>query len=666
MPVRAFAKLRGPAAIVIAVFLLAAAEGAAPTNAPAAAAPDADKLILEEVEFKGARVQDAVRTISELTGINIVATSSAGDKSVTLFIRKASVTNIVDSICRISGLWYRYNPGTAIFIVMTAEEYQKDIVVFRREPTRMFQLKYLNVGIAARTIADLFGTRVELLGRANSHLGDDFLIEDAFSGFSQDYDQGDAAMGYGGGGYGAGGYGGGRYGGYGSSSSSRYGYGGRSGSRARGRESRSYTGRDQLRDENLGLEDKKLSPSQLARLEDMAKADPQRASAAKIDPQRVSTDIVEQVTQTTTEAPIYVTLNRLHNMLFVRTADEKAMEEIARIVQESDQQIPEVLLEMKVLEVQLTDRFESAFNISAIGGKQQTGPDDGQAVNPLNPRSESVGSYLGGIGNHPLQAGSTAVFQILSGNLRARLQLLEQNNNVRTLATPMLLAANNHPARLFIGEETVLTTGFETQTSSAEPTVANVVVNTLPVPITEVRSIGNTLTILPSINADRSVVMRLIHENSTVQYNGGSIPLLVGTKVESVPIDTVNTSTLGGTVLAMDGMTVAVGGMMRTSHVNNETKVPVLGNIPVLGFFFKEKLKSEVKTELVLLITPHVLSVPEQGEEVTRRRLRELIEHPSELDIYLDSLERSRSGKEPDGNGSSGAGSGKSGRLPEK
>jgi general secretion pathway protein D len=75
----------------------------------------------------------------------------------------------------------------------------------------------------------------------------------------------------------------------------------------------------------------------------------------------------------------------------------------------------------------------------------------------------------------------------------------------------------------------------------------------------------------------------------------------------------------------------------------------VLGDVPVLGFFFRDQQKSETKTELVLLITPHVLSAPEEGEGVTRRRVTELTDHPNGLDVYLDNLDKERrdTGKKP-------------------
>lgn len=555
-----------------------------------------DEVVIDEIEFKKARVQDAVRVLSELANVNIVATEEAGNAMVSLFVRKLTVEQIVDAICRISGLWFRHNEKSDIYLIMTTDEYKKDIVVFRDEPTRMFKLKYLNVGIAARTVADLFGERVQLMGKADRHYGDDFTVESSYSKFSESIDEGTMDE-------------------DGDDDDD---------------EDNDSTNRQRQSSKDVSLDKVDLTTGQIDLLESMAK---QQIRA-------VADGMVGRISQRA-EAPIYVTVNRLHNMLFVRTSDENAMKEIAQIIEDSDQQVPEVLLEMKVLEVQLTDQFESAFDISNLSGTTETGSSDGHAINPLNTSASSVTSSLTSSGNFGVMEGSTLVFQALSSQLRVRLQLLEEDNNIKALATPMLLAANNHPARLFIGEETVLTTGFESQ--DVEVTSGDdVTITSYPVPVTEVKDIGNTLTILPSINADRSVVMRLVHENSTVETNGASIPLLVGSNIEQVAVDTINTSTLEATVLAQDGMTVAVGGMMRTTKSRSESKVPILGDIPLLGFFFKDINDIEVKTELVLLITPHVLSAPSQGEEVTKHRLGELMDHPNEIDMYLASMEEQR------------------------
>ncbi len=543
-------------------------------EAEAATAKDA---VVEEVEFRDAQVMDAVRIIAELSGVNIVATQDAGRQRINFYIHNMNVSHVIDSLCRISGLWYRFHEESNLYVVMTTKEYSRDIKIYRDEPIHSFQLKYLNVATAARSIQDLFGDRVTLGGSANwdSDSGDDYELDGEYDITNDDTEDSNNDSN--------------------SSSSSN-------------RKNSSKTSKS-----TAATEQSELSVEQLALLEQKM-SDQLRAVSDKMLGQVVERD----------KAPIYVTVNRLHNMLFVRTSDDDAVKEIAKLIKESDRQVPEVLLEMKVLEIQLTDSFESAFTITSMAGSSTSGVDDGLAINPLNAAASTVSSTLFGLGNSASVTDSAMTFQALSSDLRMRLQLLQEDNNITSLATPMLLAANNHPAKLFIGEERLITTGYEVSTSSYTTSSGTTVSFSNAVPETEIQEIGNTLTILPSINADRSVVMRLIHENSSVEAGGSNLALIVGGSVQNVAIDMVNTSTLSGTVLAQDGMTVAIGGMMRTSTTDVESKVPVLGDIPLLGFFFKQKQKAEVKTELVLLITPHVLSAPSDGEEITERRLQEL------------------------------------------
>ncbi len=566
-----------------------------PVDYPGTHRNTAGEIVVEELEFKDAVMQDSIRVISELTRINIVSTKEAGKRRVTLFVRNLTVREILDSMCRISGLWYRFNPESGVYLVMTAEEYQQDIVVYRNEMTRIFQMKYLNVGLVAKTIVNLFGSRVKLMGTVDKRDGDDYAVS-VDSEISLAVEEED----------------------------------GKTRSNERGRGSRTinnyYTGggTSALRGA-VGL-----SNSQIAMLEKDEEG-----------LQRVSEQELEKVSQRG-PVPIYISINRMHNMLFVRTADEKAMAAVARIVRQSDRQMPEVLLEMKVLEVTLDDQFKSAFDIANLSGTTQTGPADGQVTNPLDSGAITASSSILGLGNGPIESGSTLVFQTLSDNLRLRLQLMEQKNNVNILSTPMLLAANNHPAQIFIGERNVITTGFKTQKINSLTEGGASIYNYVLVPDTSVKQIGNRLDILPSINADRTVVMRIIQENSSLNRDGGKIPVVTGGTVHQANVDIINTSTLKGTVLAKDGMTIAVGGMVRTTSSDIETKVPVLGDIPGLGFFFRKKNKMEKKTELILLITPHILTTPLQAEAVSRNRVASLTNHPNMLDSYFAEMDSER------------------------
>ncbi|MHC4410668.1 MAG: type II secretion system protein GspD, partial [Planctomycetota bacterium] len=148
-------------------------------------------------------------------------------------------------------------------------------------------------------------------------------------------------------------------------------------------------------------------------------------------------------------------------------------------------------------------------------------------------------------------------------------------------------------------------------------------------PITETRDVGNTLIVVPKINADRTVTLYLLQDSSTVLEQSATIPVPSGDGgVEAFPIDTVETANLQATVVAKDGMTLAVGGLIRIELLDAEEKVPVLGDIPVLKFFFSKKVKKRDKRELVLLIKPRVLFTPAEADAATRERVKALSDHP--------------------------------------
>jgi general secretion pathway protein D len=222
----------------------------------------------------------------------------------------------------------------------------------------------------------------------------------------------------------------------------------------------------------------------------------------------------------------------------------------------------------------------------------------------------------------------------MNDHILARLQLMESQDKVEVLATPMLLASNNTPARLFIGEERILTTGLDSTVFTTEGVGTRAVIT----PETEQRDIGNTLLIVPSVNSDRTVTLRIQQDTSTVSPKSSRIPVPIsdGT-LQEVEVDTVNTANIEGTVIARDGLTVAVGGMIRTTATDNEQRVPLLGSVPVLGQLFRRDVRSFKRSEMVLLITPHVFATPEEAQATTKDRMADLLDPSSSVNVYLDS-----------------------------
>lgn len=525
---------------------------------------------LESLNFSDATVIDAVRVISELSGVNIVATAEAGQKRASLFLTNVTVKQALDSLCRASGLWFRYNKKSKTYLVMTIEQYNNDLVVYNEDITKVFTMLHQNVVTTANIIEGLFGDERVVL---NTETEDDSAL-------------GTPGL----------------------------------GSRVLNDQTRTTTittteSSDQQSSDNRLNTTKptyELSPGQIRELGTTG------AGAPTISGESLKRYIPQ-------EPPIYVTVNKEHNLLYVRTSDEAAMKEIERIVVESDRPTPQVLLEMKILELSRGDNFRSLVDISlALGTGSKTVDDNGNVTqNPL---------LFGNTGGFPLEGG-TALFRVLHDRITAAVELAEQENELKILATPMLLASNNRASRLFIGEERVITTGFETNTTTGTTGATNTVFNLE----TERRNVGNTLNIVPRINSDRTVTILIQQDNSSINVGATNLSAINNNGgVTQIPVDTVDSANIESTVIAKDGLTVAIGGMIRKRQEYDDNKVPVLGDIPVLGNLFKRQVDDDQKSELILLVTPHILTTPEEAEAVSKKRLRELSLLP-ELDDNLDN-----------------------------
>jgi type II secretory pathway component GspD/PulD (secretin) len=523
--------------------------------------------VIYELEFKDALLVDVIRVLAEQTGTNIIASKEANNKNVTIYLKNVNIKEAIEAICRINGLWYRQDGENGAYRILTIQEYQKDLTFYKNDTVRVFRLLNPNVRIVAQSIEDLYGDRVDL------SLGLDPAQEQEFVSNTT---------------------GGARSNNSSNRNNNNNNRNDRNNNISSTTSSSGSGGRVSSVDPNLQLQTE-LSVDQL---EALSEAGDTRISAENLS------------SLTSRLSPIYVTVNNEHNLIIVRTSDVEVMDSIASLIEQMDKPVPQVLLEMKVLDILVDDNFRSIANLStSIGQSDVPDPNNAGSFFPTN-------SFL--LGNFPLEGG-TFVYEFISDRVRAALELLVQNNRINVLSKPMVLASNNRPAELFVGEETVLTTGV-----NSDVIVNQTNTSTFIQPETEVRQVGNRITITPFINADDSITLALDQETSSVNVNGGSVIVQNGGGgVTEVAIDTVNTATLNGTVVAKHGYTMAVGGLIRNTKSKNTQKVPVLGDIPVLGSLFRREEQGDEHRELVLLITPYVMRKGEEYEDITRKRIIE-------------------------------------------
>ncbi len=494
-----------------------------------------------DVDFRSVRLAEIARLVSKLSGYNVVASSKVADIEVTLYLRNTTLPSLVSNLSRAAGLWFRFDRDSRTYILMSEEEFRHDIIVARDDKTRVLTLKHNNVVSAANAVQALFGSRVQL----------EIPVEEAppIALIPKNI---------------------------GLVSAARTNDGRLSGTLRNSNDIRynnANSGGDYEYNERNGRggADSQRTIKQLvaeAGVNKLRELQTQEASS-KVNP---------------TGAPIYVTYNNLHNLLMVRTADEDALTAIDQLVASIDLPSKQVLLEMQILELGAGDDFQSSLSVAFSDGKS----------------AFSMGTRGDGVSSSP----SNFSYAFLNEQWKVKLNLLQSQNKVKVISTPSLLSINNQPARLFIGEEAILTTGI-----SSDAVSNNSQTNTKTVVQTEKRDIGQTLTILPRINADRSVALTIDQEVSNVIKGGASLPITLDNRVVEWPIDTVSNATSQLTVLAQNGRSIIIGGLTRSSTSRRADKVPLLGDIPVLGHLFRDTKNTTTEKQMVLIITPRVMDV---------------------------------------------------------
>ncbi len=552
-------------------------------------------------QFSDLPLMDALRMLGDQTGANFSASVEANKCRINLLLSNVAAANVVEEICKSHNLWFKREASTGITRIMTVAEFEKDLAGFREERTEVFTLKFPNVAEVATAIANLYGSRVELSFGAED-LDEDMRMDlegrfDRYDVLAQRTQQAGAVSGN---------ILGNNVNGFISSggNSSSFGGSGSNGGNSSGRDSGFGSDRlarrreDRTTSENdQGFRD--LTPEQASRL-DTALSASGAAGAAKVEALRKS------------PATIYVTASRRNNMIAVRTADGLALDGIKALVQRMDVQTPMVMLEVKVVSIELGDDFQSAFDFRYSDGKTSASIGRSNILKPLGD-----GSFRDG------ETGSQDMtFTVVGDHFRARMQLFEEKRRIKTLATPTLVTANNEVSRLFLGEERPLVRGVSSQTIITDNNVA-----TTPNTTTEFRNVGNTLLITPNINADRTVTLRLVQENSFIDPNAASIPIVTsgrgsGSSVENVKVDVVNTRSVSGTFVAKDRTAIAIGGMIEDKFQKNKSQVPFLGDIPIIGIPFQSRDDQKGRRELVVIIRPYIMLSPGESKAVTEDHLR--------------------------------------------
>jgi len=602
---------------------------------------------LDLVEFRDIPLAEAARILSDQSEMKIVPSAEAARTIVSIYLRNVDSLTALDALTKAHGLYYRQDRATGIIRINTADEYQADLGSFREERTQVFTMLYPNPIDVALAIQGLYGTRVQL-NFGGMMAGDSMVAQDLQQRFSRfsllsafnqlanttgGNNQGGGGFGGGGlgGGLGGGGLGGGFGGGLGGGGLGGLGGGGFGGGLGVGGLGSGLGG------VLGGFGQLNQQAAQIGQTAAQTAQPVGELSAEQIQQLIEATDnaspegraAIDELLRSR-QARIYVTVITRNSQLIVRTSDEATLERIRELIQELDVPTPLVLLEVKVMSLDLGDRFTSVFEYQFSDGNTVAGEfTAGNILAPANDALAPAARRLAPleIANSPAGSSQDLTFQVVSEHFRARVQLLENNNRVTNLATPLLLTANNEVSQIFIGQQIPLVIGYS-QGGVANAVGGQAVVQ--PSPQTQLTQVGQGLLITPNINADRTVTLRISQQDSDVLIDGATIPVVdsLGNIIE-LPIDVLNTRVVNGTVVAKDGLCVAIGGLISESLTDTRAEVPVLGKLPVIGYFFRRQQTNRTRTELVIMIRPYVFNTPSESAMLSQELLADLSLHPN-------------------------------------
>ncbi len=304
------------------------------------------------------------------------------------------------------------------------------------------------------------------------------------------------------------------------------------------------------------------------------------------------------------QAKLSIVPNKETNSLII-TANPEEFKEIYRIIKELDIVREQVLIEALILEV-------SANNGWNLGIDWMLGNQSGEHL-------YGGSSIMGGAPNYTTPSGLSGKklavplasgFQL--GYLSDRnvlgyalLNASGTDKNFNIISTPQILTIDNQEAELNVGEEIPVPTNNRISDTGVQFYTF------------EYKSVGVKLKITPHITRQNQITLDFYQEVNSVlgQTTVSSSGTIIPPQLDKRDIKTKVTVT--------DGKTIVVGGLIKNNKSVEETKVPLLGDIPLLGWFFKRKSVSYTKTNLLVFITPHVVTKQERIDAITEQKREE-------------------------------------------
>ncbi len=311
---------------------------------------------------------------------------------------------------------------------------------------------------------------------------------------------------------------------------------------------------------------------------------------------------------------VTITPDKATNSLVI-TASREEYETLRKVIEKLDIRRRQVFVEALIMEVTSDKQRELGIEWRTTSDFSKPGPQgiggtnfgniNNVAENPLNaPQGLTVGVVDGII--------SFGDKQFL--NLGALIRALQTESGVNILSTPNIMTTDNEEAKIVVAQTVPFVTGESQNTGGT-------ILTTI-----ERKDIGITLTIKPQISESEIVKLNVYQEISSISP----------TQLEKARDIITFTRSIETTVVAKDAQNIVLGGLIRDDINDQESKVPLFGDIPLLGWLFKSQKKRKQKTNLLVFLTPHIIKNDHDLAKVTDQQ-REIIKiDPEAYDKTFD------------------------------
>jgi MSHA biogenesis protein MshL len=293
----------------------------------------------------------------------------------------------------------------------------------------------------------------------------------------------------------------------------------------------------------------------------------------------------------------------------------------------------QVVLEAKILEVELKDGYQAGINwaqqIESNGkrivvGNASGDPPDNPGGFAAAPGAQALSTALGSLVTDSAFASATGIFGIAlaSDHFTGVIEFLQTQGNVNVLSSPRIATLNNQKAVLKVGTDEFFVTNVTSTTTTGTATTTTPTVSLQPF------FSGIALDVTPQIDEGDHVILHVHPSVSTVTTVTKEVNLGedVGTLI--LPLPSSDVSETDSVVRARGGQIVAIGGLMKHEMEEQRQDIPVLADIPYVGSLFRQTKQVARKKELVILLKPTLI----QNDADWRRHIGETGQRMDEMD----------------------------------